>query len=199
MGAERLKDISSFDGFYNADTKLVRFGARDYDPETGRFTSKDPILFNGGSPNLYSYTMNDPVNFTDPNGLWAVVIGGGFSGVFGGGMEGSGGIYFGSGSGGGLDFGFFGSGGTGFGANVGVDVFGGYFPGDTSTISGPTTNYNIGGGPVTASGFYDENSCKFVGGTVGLGYSIPPVSGSVTFSNTGTVSIPGLFNQVFGY
>ena len=29
--------------------ELVRFGARDYDPETGRWTAKDPILFDGGA------------------------------------------------------------------------------------------------------------------------------------------------------
>lgn len=55
-------------GLYDADTKLVRFGARDYDPETGRWTSKDPILFKGGDVNLYSYVLNDPINFIDPEG-----------------------------------------------------------------------------------------------------------------------------------
>ncbi|WII72748.1 RHS repeat-associated core domain-containing protein [Bdellovibrio sp. 22V] len=56
-------------GLYDYDTKLVRFGARDYDPEVGRWTSKDPILFEGGDTNLYGYTFNDPVNFIDPSGL----------------------------------------------------------------------------------------------------------------------------------
>jgi len=41
---------------------LVRFGARDYDPSVGRWTSKDPILFDGGQANLYVYVNNDPVN-----------------------------------------------------------------------------------------------------------------------------------------
>lgn len=40
-----------------------------YDPETGRWTSKDPILFGGGDTNLYGYTFSDPVNFIDPSGL----------------------------------------------------------------------------------------------------------------------------------
>jgi RHS repeat-associated protein len=35
-------------GIYDADTGLVRFGARDYDTVTGRWTTKDPILFGGG-------------------------------------------------------------------------------------------------------------------------------------------------------
>jgi RHS repeat-associated protein len=56
-------------GLYDQHTKLTRFGARDYDAETGRWTAKDPILFQGGDPNLYGYVVNDPVNLLDPNGL----------------------------------------------------------------------------------------------------------------------------------
>lgn len=58
-------------GFYLRLPGLVKFGARYYDPETGRWTSKDPILFNGGAANLYGYVQNDPVNFIDPKGLWS--------------------------------------------------------------------------------------------------------------------------------
>ena len=56
-------------GLYDRDTGLVRFGARDYDPETGRWTAKDPILFEGGDANLYGYVESDPVNWVDPWGL----------------------------------------------------------------------------------------------------------------------------------
>jgi RHS repeat-associated protein len=56
-------------GLYDQDTKLVRFGARDYDASIGRWTAKDPILFSGSDSNLYGYALNDPVNLTDPNGL----------------------------------------------------------------------------------------------------------------------------------
>jgi len=56
-------------GIYDADTGLVRFGTRDYDPDTGRWTAKDPILFAGGDTNLYGYTLGDPVNFVDIYGL----------------------------------------------------------------------------------------------------------------------------------
>jgi len=56
-------------GLRDAATGLVRFGARDYDPETGRWTAKDPILFNGGDANLYGYVLADPVNLIDPSGL----------------------------------------------------------------------------------------------------------------------------------
>ncbi len=72
-------------GLLDQDTKLTHFGARDYDAETGRWVSKDPILFGGGSTNLYSYVMSDSVNLTDPNGLFGVEIGGSLSGFFGAG------------------------------------------------------------------------------------------------------------------
>jgi RHS repeat-associated protein len=50
---------------------LVKFGARYYDPEIGRWTTKDPIRFGGGDTNLYAYVANDPVNFYDYNGMEA--------------------------------------------------------------------------------------------------------------------------------
>jgi hypothetical protein len=58
---------------------LVRFGARDYDAQVGRWTARDPILFRGGQANLFVYVGNDPVNFIDPEGkvVWlaaAVVV-----------------------------------------------------------------------------------------------------------------------------
>jgi RHS repeat-associated protein len=56
-------------GHYDADTKLVHFGARDYDPQLGRWTAKDPIGFAGGDTNTYVYVGNDPVNYADPSGL----------------------------------------------------------------------------------------------------------------------------------
>jgi RHS repeat-associated protein len=55
-------------GLYDQDTKLVRFGARDYGPNVGRWTAKDPILFDGGDSNLYGYVLTDPVNLSDPQG-----------------------------------------------------------------------------------------------------------------------------------
>lgn len=55
-------------GIHDADTGLVRFGARDYDPVIGRWTAKDVIWFRGGDVNLYGYVLNDPVNGIDPRG-----------------------------------------------------------------------------------------------------------------------------------
>ena len=69
-------------GIYDADTGLVRFGARDYDPMVGRWTSKDPSGFWGGV-NVYQYAYSDPINFLDIDGrapvlaplLWGAVTG----------------------------------------------------------------------------------------------------------------------------
>lgn len=65
-------------GLYDDDTKLTRFGARDYDADTGRWTAKDPIRFSGGTLNLYAYASGDPVNLADPTGKVhvGVIIGG---------------------------------------------------------------------------------------------------------------------------
>jgi RHS repeat-associated protein len=57
-------------GLYDADTGLVRFGAREYDADTGRWLSKDPIGLNGGLA-LYGYVGGDPINAIDPTGLSA--------------------------------------------------------------------------------------------------------------------------------
>jgi RHS repeat-associated protein len=72
-------------GLYDADTGLVRFGARDYDAQVGRWTAKDPILFAGRDAGLYRYAGGDPVNAADPSGrIWGAVSVGVFGGVVGG-------------------------------------------------------------------------------------------------------------------
>ncbi len=55
-------------GLYDPLTHLVHFGARDYDAATGTWLQPDPVLFQGGSSNLYSYVLDDPVNRMDPSG-----------------------------------------------------------------------------------------------------------------------------------
>jgi len=57
-------------GLRDLETGLMRFGARDYDPVTARWTAKDPLRFGGGL-NFYQYNGGDPINGNDPSGLYA--------------------------------------------------------------------------------------------------------------------------------
>jgi RHS repeat-associated protein len=51
---------------------LFYMRARYYDPEVGRFISKDPIGFLGGL-NMFTYVANNPVVRVDPSGLYSSV------------------------------------------------------------------------------------------------------------------------------
>jgi RHS repeat-associated protein len=44
--------------------------ARDYSPTTGRFISADPAGGAGSGTNLYQYAGGDPVDYSDPSGLF---------------------------------------------------------------------------------------------------------------------------------
>ncbi len=59
-------------GYYtDTETGLILCTNRHYDPQSGRFLSRDPIGYGGGI-NLYSYTANNPVNWMDPDGTDAL-------------------------------------------------------------------------------------------------------------------------------
>jgi RHS repeat-associated protein len=72
-------------GLADPATGLVRFGWRDYDPRSGRFTARDPAEYEGRQANLYVYCGSDPVTFLDPTGLFT--IGGSFYHGIGGGLS----------------------------------------------------------------------------------------------------------------
>ncbi len=66
-------------GHTDQDTGLVRFVARDYDPEIGRWTAGDPIGIQGDPMNLgngYTYVGNNPGTYVDPFGLltWQEIV-----------------------------------------------------------------------------------------------------------------------------
>ncbi|QDK45631.1 hypothetical protein DOM22_10960 [Bdellovibrio sp. ZAP7] len=60
--------FGSAGGLYDSQTGLLRFSSRDYDPEIGRWTAKDPIRFRGGDVNLYACVHSDPINYFDMRG-----------------------------------------------------------------------------------------------------------------------------------
>jgi len=81
-----------FTGKEMDETGLYYYRARYYSPEMGRFISEDPIGFEGGDVNFYSYVdsvgkvpaidrnqyfyaRNNPINLTDPMGLFPEVPG----------------------------------------------------------------------------------------------------------------------------
>jgi len=59
---------------YLSDLKLYDYRNRLYNPQMGRFLQPDPKEFAAGDYNLYRYCHNDPVNRSDPMGLWPTPI-----------------------------------------------------------------------------------------------------------------------------
>ncbi len=129
-----LLDIGFAGGLFDPDTGLIRFGFRDYDPEAGRWTARDPLRFAGAQANLFVYVGNNPVVLRDPLGL--VCIGGSlFMGLGGGGklcIDGSG-------------VSVCGEVGVGLGQSVNFDPFGGtdkthaYASTEASVVAGVIT------------------------------------------------------------
>jgi len=54
---------------FDSETGLRYYRARHLDPTIGRFTSEDPLRFEGDGPNLYEYVGNEPIRNFDPTGL----------------------------------------------------------------------------------------------------------------------------------
>ncbi len=59
-------------GIDDRTTGLLRFGYRDLDPRTGRWTARDPLLLGSDQRNLFAYVGNDPISRRDPLGLWCI-------------------------------------------------------------------------------------------------------------------------------
>ena len=58
-----------YTGRENDGTELFYYRNRYYHPHLQRFVSEDPIEFNGGEVNLFTYVTNSPSTFRDPHGL----------------------------------------------------------------------------------------------------------------------------------
>ncbi|HSE15991.1 MAG TPA: RHS repeat-associated core domain-containing protein [Pyrinomonadaceae bacterium] len=60
---------NAYTGREDDGTGLYYLRNRYYSPGLQRFISEDPIEFAGGDANLYAYVLNNPILYTDPNGL----------------------------------------------------------------------------------------------------------------------------------
>ncbi|MEV0327793.1 RHS repeat-associated core domain-containing protein [Micromonospora echinospora] len=89
-------DDKGFVGGTIDPTGYTHLGAREYDPATGRFLSVDPLVDYGDPQSLngYSYAGNNPVRFSDPDGLRRIEHGGVGGGGGGGGGRGGIGVTF---------------------------------------------------------------------------------------------------------
>jgi RHS repeat-associated protein len=172
-------------GLNDQDTGLVRFGYRDYDPDTGRWTAKDPILFVGGDTNLYGYSLNDPVNRIDPEGAFGVfgAVVGGISGAIGGFTSG---LISGNGS---LVAAIAGGAAGGIvGAAVGsINIFGSSAAGQAI---GSVVGGIIGGGVGGAASYAVDNCGEFSWNAVGRG--------ALTGGAAATIAAPGVALSYIG-
>jgi RHS repeat-associated protein len=67
---EQVRNPLRFAGqYFDPETGLHYNRFRYYSPEWGRYITRDPLGF-AADTNFYSYAGNDPINQTDPLGLW---------------------------------------------------------------------------------------------------------------------------------
>lgn len=76
--ASALENPYGFTGQrYDAETGLLFYKARYYDPQLGVFLSRDPVGFWDDANNLgnpYAYVGNNPVMNTDPTGIYCYQV-----------------------------------------------------------------------------------------------------------------------------
>jgi RHS repeat-associated protein len=154
-------------GVHDRDTGLVRFGFRDYDPDVGRWTAKDPVGFAGGNVDLYGYCLNDPTNLVDPEGLWYIDLG--VSGSVVGSLGPGGTVGFKIGPSGAY---FYYGAGLGIGAGATGTIHTGNPCAEVSVTGIVRGGYPIGGIPVGAQGDVSIGQESGVSGGAGVGLGL---------------------------
>ena len=82
-GSDKTEDVSYTGKKFNQTTGLNYYGARHYDPFSGRFVSVDPVGALGATAgntmmfNRYAYANNNPYKYVDPDGRSALAAFGG--------------------------------------------------------------------------------------------------------------------------
>jgi RHS repeat-associated protein len=183
---------------YYRDGEYYDYRNRSYLPSLGRFMQPDPLGFGGGDSNLYRYCGNNPVNGSDPYGLWAIQLGysftvqiGPFSGAISGGIafDGQGNIglyrsFFGGGGPPGADVAFTQGGMWSTNADTIYDLRGPFWEGSGTAgdeIAGTAVRFSgeSNGKPVDGYGFFVGAGA---GAGVAFGKSTTMVSGINIFS-----------------
>jgi len=59
--------------YYDEETGLHDNWHRTYNPGTGRYLQPDPISYRDG-PDAYLYAQGDPLNMSDPTGVYRIDI-----------------------------------------------------------------------------------------------------------------------------
>jgi len=73
FGQHYITDIGYTGHKHLESAGVIHMGGRVFDPQVGRFMSADPHIqapLNSQSMNRYSYTLNNPLSFTDPSGYF---------------------------------------------------------------------------------------------------------------------------------
>jgi RHS repeat-associated protein len=167
---------------HHGKSGLVLTWYRAYDPDTGRWLSRDPIAESGGI-NLYGYVGNNPVNATDSLGLWQVTVTVDVGiGVY---------ISFGKNAG---QWNGSAKGGVGFGLSGSIDVndSGARKAGLCPITAAGTIGAGIfgAGGEAgqTPDGMYSSASGRLGPATAGVGVNVPSPGAPPTFSKSGGVT-----------
>lgn len=74
---QQVTDLFGRIGFTGREAGLnvaeYYYRARYFDPESGVFTSEDPLRLNAGDTNLYRYVFNAPLQYRDPTGTESLI------------------------------------------------------------------------------------------------------------------------------
>ena len=64
--------LRSLGHYHDTETGLYYNLFRYYDPRLGRYLTPDPIRYESGGTNFYTYANNDPINQSDPEGHFVI-------------------------------------------------------------------------------------------------------------------------------